>query len=114
FELEWANFRAGQAWSEANSINTDGVAHWCLEYMESLKYLLYLRRSPAEQVAWAQTAWQVSHRLNLHDLEGRYLSNLGTAYSGIGDVQMARNCFQSALALARKYNDKLSEGNVYG
>jgi tetratricopeptide (TPR) repeat protein len=114
FELEWANFRAGQAWSEANSINTDGVAHWCLEYMESLKYLLYLRRSPAEQVAWAQTAWQVSHSLNLHDLEARYLSNLGTAYSGTGDVQMARNCFQNALALARKYNDKLSEGNVYG
>lgn len=113
FELEWANFRAGQAWSEANS-NTDGVAHWCLEYMEGLKYLLHLRRSPAEQVAWAQTAWQVSQSLGLHDLEGRYLSNLGTAYSGMGEFEKATNCFQSALTLARAHGDKLSEGNVHG
>ncbi|HXI22239.1 MAG TPA: tetratricopeptide repeat protein [Pyrinomonadaceae bacterium] len=114
FELEWANFRAGQAWFEANSITTEGVAHWCLDYMESLKYLLHLRRSPAEQVAWAQTAWQVSQSLGFHDLEGRYLSNLGTAYSGMGDFQKAESCFQRALELARAHNDKLSEGNVHG
>jgi tetratricopeptide (TPR) repeat protein len=114
FELEWDNLRAGRTWSDENSTTSEDIAAWCLHYVDWLKYLLRLRRSPGEQIAWLQAAFQISRRLSLRDLEGGYLSGLGLAYSSTGELQKAEDYFQRALAIAREVGDRLSEGNVQG
>lgn len=114
FDVEWENLCSALAWLAGNQADGDeGLATLCVQYVDALKDMLYLRRPPAEQVRWLETALSASQRLKRRDMEGRCLCHLGNAYSTT-QPEVAEWCYHRALELACENRDRLGEGKVLG
>jgi tetratricopeptide (TPR) repeat protein len=113
FDVEWENLRAGRAWMAQHSADDEEAALSCLHYADALRRLLYLRRSPPEQVAWMESALAASRLLKQPVTEGRYFCHLGTAYSLI-EPGSAVECYRRAIEIARETEDRIGVGNALG
>jgi tetratricopeptide (TPR) repeat protein len=57
---------------------------------------------------------QLQNKLNDLDLKEQSVSNLGTAYRRIGQVQKSINCYKLALSIAHEQKDRWGEGGLLG
>jgi CHAT domain-containing protein/Tfp pilus assembly protein PilF len=63
--------------------------------------------------SWQQ-ALQLYRELKYRPLEGRVLSNLGSAYDALGNYSKAIEYHEQALTIAREIKDRFTEGVVLG
>lgn len=108
FEMEWLNLQAGHTWTTEHS-----EADACMQYADSLKQLLHLRRSPQEQIKWMGSAVAASRQVGRRMKEGRYLCDLGTAYS-LNQPQQAIEYYEQAIEIAVESTDLIGRGNALG
>jgi tetratricopeptide (TPR) repeat protein len=108
FEMEWMNLQAGHTWTTEHS-----EADACMQYSDSLKQLLHLRRSPQEQIKWMGSAVAASRQAGRRMKEGRYLCDLGTAYS-LNQPQQAIAQYEQAIKIAVESTDLIGRGNALG
>jgi tetratricopeptide (TPR) repeat protein len=113
FDTEWENLQAGRAWAAKHSEGDAEAALSCLHYADALKHLLYLRRPPREQIKWIESALVASRGLKQRVTEGRYLCQLGTAYS-MTEPRRAIQYFREAIGISDETEDPLGRGNALG
>jgi tetratricopeptide (TPR) repeat protein len=114
FDTEWANIRAGQAWSAA-LVEEDGEAcKLCSGYAGRTWHLLDLRLHPSEQIAWQESALVAARRLSDRRMEAVHLGNLGIAHVQLGKPGRGIEYYEQALAIHRDIGDRRGEGNSLG
>lgn len=113
FDMEWMNLRAARMWSTEHSAADAEVPLVCMRYVDSLKELLHLRKSPQEQIQWMKLAVAASRQLQQRVNEGRYLCDLGTAHSLI-QPQKAISSYRQAVKIAVESKDLFGKGNALG
>ncbi|HEX6718234.1 MAG TPA: tetratricopeptide repeat protein [Pyrinomonadaceae bacterium] len=113
FDMEWMNLQAARIWTTEHYVADAEAAHTGMRYVDALKQLLHLRRSPQEQIKWMDLAVAASRQLGQRLKEGRYLCDLGTAYS-LKQPQEAITHFQQAIEIAVESKDLVGKGNALG
>lgn len=115
FDLEWGNIQAGHAWVEAQIGTTDAdVVRLGMVYANSGWDVLDLRQHPRERIRWLEIALVATRQLKERIGEGITLSNLGIAYTRLGEAQRAIQLFEQALFIDREIGDRRHEGNTLG
>ena len=115
FDLEWGNIQAGHAWVSAQADAADAnVTRLGITYPDAGVYLLYLRQHSREQIRWQEIALAAAQRLQDRAGESTALSNLGVAYSDLGETGRAIQFFEQHLAIAREIGDRRGEGSALG
>ncbi len=108
FDREAEHIKAGQAWAAAHS------PELCSAYPHAGAYVLDLRLTPKEKIAWLEAALQAARRLHNRAGEGVHLGNLGNAYAALGDARQAIEFYEQALAIDREIGDRRGEGADLG
>jgi tetratricopeptide (TPR) repeat protein len=114
FDLEWGNTQAGQAWASSRAATDDEAARVASNYAHAGVYCLDLRQHPRERIVWRDAALSAARRLKDRQSEGVHLSNLGSAFTHLGETSRAIDYYEKALAVARRFGDRRGEGNVLG
>src|SRR5205085_323131 len=73
-------------------------------------YVLHLRLTPQQRVAWFDAALAACRRLGDRLGEGKALGNLGLAWAALGDAKKAIGYHEQQLAIALEIGDRHSEG----
>ena len=110
FDRERQNVEAGQAWVAARAGHNPAAARLCNAYPIAGAYVLSLRLHPRDQVAWLEAALAAARNLGNREAEGMLLTNLGNAYSDMGEVLKAIGYYEQALAIDREIGDRQGEG----
>lgn len=103
FDREAEHIRAGQAWAAARS------PELCNAYPKAGTYVLDLRLTPKEKIAWLEAALQAARCSHDRAGEGVHLGNLGLAYADLGDARQAIEFYEQALAIDREIGDRRGE-----
>ncbi len=125
FDLEWANIQLGQAWAALHAPENDKAAIICCDYPHAGRYCLVLRQHPRDQIKWMEAGLIAARQLKDRIREGIHLGNLGLAYSDLGEIRKAIECYEQRLVVARKIREtsqdeaeramaRRGEGNVLG
>ena len=104
----------GQAWVAARAGHIAAAARLCNAYPIAGAYVLSLRLHPRDQVAWLEAALAAARNLGNREAEGMLLTNLGNAYSDMGEVLKAIGYFEESLKIDREIGDRRGEGNALG
>ena len=123
FDREWANIKKGHAWAEA--ANRGPGKSWKQSDLKSIMdmansypiegaNLLDLRLHPQNRIHWHETALATARNMKDLKAEGAHLDRLGSAYSDLGKMHKAIECYSQALKIARKIRCKQGEGADLG
>ena len=106
FDREAEHIKAGQAWV------TENHAELCKDYPSAGAYVLDLRLTPKQKIAWLETALSAARGLEDKASEGAHLGNLGNAYADLGDARKAIEFYEKQLVIVREIGDRRGEGNA--
>ncbi len=114
FDREWANIRAGQAWTESQmakgiSNELEPAFQLCMDYANAGAYILDLRLPTEDKIRWLGASLEATRALKDRQAESMHLSNLGLAHLSLGNAQKALECSEQALAIAHNIGDKFCE-----
>ena len=120
FDRERENILAGQAWAES-IVHSGKIVNSTKEDANSFLYLashypvdgtaiLNLRLHPSHRIHWLQAGLEPARDLNDIFAEKMILSNMGRAYSDLGETEKAIEYFQQALTISRETGDRRGEG----
>ena len=110
--LEWNNIEVGQAWSAANLAQDQKAARLCSDYADAGAYVLEWREHPSKRIRWREAALEAARRLKLPSAESAHLSDLGLAYTDLGEMTKAVQCFEQCLKILLAIGNRQGEGNA--
>ncbi|MCP4619284.1 MAG: tetratricopeptide repeat protein, partial [Bradyrhizobium sp.] len=113
-DLEWDNILAGQAWAAEHASADTEAARLASAYPNAGAYVINLRLTPWEQIAWLETALDGARKLGDRSAEGGHLGNLGLAYAALGDARKAIEYYEQHREIAREIGDRRGEGASLG
>jgi tetratricopeptide (TPR) repeat protein len=99
FGIEWNHITAGQKWAAEFIEKDDRFAILCTDYASYARDFITLRLHPRQDIEWQEFGLKAARKLNNHQKEGLSLSNLGTAYSGLGEYRKAIDYHEQALEI---------------
>ncbi len=67
---------------------------------------------PSKRILWRKAALEAAQRLKLPSAESAHLSDLGLAYTDLGEMAKADQCFEQCLKILLAIGDRQGEGNV--
>ena len=102
FDREWVNIGHAQYISSLYSNKNDEMADLCVGFSLNAAGLLDLRFSKKKIVEWSSIALEITRRKKDLVNEGISLNNLGTAYSDMGEFDVATPLLEESLAIAEK------------
>jgi tetratricopeptide (TPR) repeat protein len=114
FERERVNIEKGQAWAAEQAIADEAAASLCLEYSCAGACVLSFRQHPRERVEWLEASLAAARKLKRRVMEGAELDGLGSAYSSMGEIGRAIECYEQSLIIQRETGDRPGEGGVLG
>ena len=114
YDREQPQIQAGQAFAAARIENTDALARLAADYANAGVYVVSLRASPRDWIAWLEIQAEASRKLGDRGREGSALGNLGIAYAALGDPRRAIEYYEQRLAIARELGDRRGAGNALG
>jgi len=110
FDLEWGNIQAGHTWVAAQADVTDPeVARLGIIYPDAGADVLDLRQHSRERIRWLEIALAAARRLQHRAGEGAMLTNLGLAYSHLGETHRTIQLYDQALLIHREIGDRRGE-----
>lgn len=120
FDQNWGNITVAQARlanvsadfkpDDLQDENSQLLLDFCNSYPDAGAYLINLRLSPQERIAWLESALKAS-RILKNDLTSQaHLGNIGLAYLELGEIQTAIDHFEQALQLAEAIDDITPQG----
>ena len=110
FDAERVNIEAGHCWAVASAADREDAAALVARYPDVGAYVLDLRLSPRQRIAWFEAALATCLRLGDRFGEGQALGHLGIAWKDLGEVKKAIGFHEQWLAIAREIGDRGSEG----
>jgi tetratricopeptide (TPR) repeat protein len=114
FDLERVNIEAGHTWAVEQVGSDKTAAELCITYSNAGLQIFSLRQHPRELIRGAEAMLAAAIKMNLREMEGSALGNLGLAYATLGETRRAIDFFEQHLAIARKTGDRIGEGNALG
>lgn len=113
-EAEWENIRGAQAWTRENTETDKEAAEMCNAFPNAGAYVLDLRQHPFERIEWLEAALKAARTLISREFESAHLTNLGIAYTAVGDPRRAIELLESALIIARELADDDGQAKILG
>jgi tetratricopeptide (TPR) repeat protein/Cdc6-like AAA superfamily ATPase len=104
YDREQINIDAGFTWSKSQPPSDLEAASICSDYPRYCSQFLLLRKSPRERIAWFTPALEASKRVSNINSTMAHLIDLGSAYSSLGESQMAIDFYTEALGIAGPLN----------
>jgi len=114
FDRERHQIAAGQAWAEKNLQVREEAARLASRYLDAGAYVLSLRLSPRQWIAWLEAGREGAQWAKDRAAEGRHLGNLGLAYFDLGETPRAIEYYKQQLAITSEIGDRRGEGNGLG
>lgn len=106
FDREWGNIEHGQNISSKYRNKSDRMADLCVDFSLNAAGLLDLRVSNRKIIEWSNAALEIARGKKDLVAEGIALNNLGTAYSDLGDFDVATPLLERSLDIAEKTKNK--------
>lgn len=120
FDQNWGNIAIAQArlvkitgdlhGTEPTEESLYTLLDFCNSYPDAGAYLISLRLTPHERIAWLEAALAASRILKNDLTTQAHLGNIGLAYMELGEIQTAIQYFEQALQLAESIDDKIHQG----
>ena len=114
FDRERHQIAAGQEWAAEKLAATEEAARLASEYPNAGVYVLNLRLSPKQWIAWLEAGREGARRANDRKMEGRHIGNLGVAHNILGEHRLAIEHLEQQLVIVREIGDRRGEGNALG
>ena len=114
FDREEANIRHGQAWAVRNRASSRTAAELCHDYPNSGAYVIDLRLSAHERIAWLGDSISACREIGDRRGEGAALCNLGLAWAALGDARKSVGFYEQSMVITREIGDRLGEGATLG
>jgi len=114
FDRERPQIYAGQAWAADNLQVREEAARLASAYPNAGIYVLLLRLTPREHIAWLEAGLTGARQTKDRLAEGAHLGNLGLAYAGLGETRRAIELYGQRLVIAREIGDRRGEANALG
>ncbi|HXU28971.1 MAG TPA: tetratricopeptide repeat protein [Thermoanaerobaculia bacterium] len=114
FDRERHQIAAGQAWAAEKFHEWEEAARLASEYPEVGWYVLDLRLTPRQWIAWLEAGREGARQTSDRAAEGRHLGTLGIAYASLGETRRAIETYEQCLAILREIGDRSDEGITLG
>ncbi len=114
FDRERPQIAAGQAWAAENFQGKGEAARLVSQYPGAGVYILLLRLTPSEHIAWLEAGLAGARQTKDRAMEGSHLGNLGLCYDNLGEARRAIEYHEASLVISREIGDRRSEGQDLG
>ena len=114
YDREQHQIHAGQAFASAMIERSGYIARLAADYPNAGVYVLHLRVSSRDWIAWLDTQVDACRKLSDRMGEGHALGNLGIAYRNLGEPRRSIEYHEQDLEIAREIGDRRGEGAALG
>ncbi|MGI9418981.1 MAG: alpha/beta fold hydrolase [Geminicoccaceae bacterium] len=114
YDSEQHQILAGQTFAAARTDSSDDIARLAADYANAGAYVLDLRLSRRDHIAWLDIQAEACRKLDDRWGEGAALHNLGVAFAALGAPRRAIEHYERHLVIAREIGDRRGEGNALG
>src|ERR1035438_4733117 len=113
-DAEWEHIQVGQRNAHRYLSRDKEAAKACSLYAGVGGTVRNIRQQARDRVAWLRAGLVAARRLGDEEAKGRHLSNLGTAYFDLDEIDKSLECHKARLKIARKLRDPKAEAYALG